>query len=134
MTDPPADGCRYPQQLLGRLVEPGDALQYDVTDHRREIVTAAGGNEFLGKEWVAVCAADDPVEEPGRGFHPENLPDHGTNVVTTERPDTEPLGATGSHEFPERGPEPCRVVEFGRPARCDHEDRCGSRRVRHEQQ
>ena len=69
VADVASGGGGQAEQVLGRGVEPGDALQQQVAQAARQLagLAVAGGEELLGEEGVAFGAGHDGVGH--RGWH-----------------------------------------------------------------
>ena len=73
VADVASGGGGQAEQVLGRGVEPGDALQQQVAQAARQLAglgSRPAGEEFLGEEGVAFGAGDDGVGQPRLAARP----------------------------------------------------------------
>ena len=134
VADPPADHRRDAQHLLRGAVGAGDALEDDVTDRRRQIVTAPGSDELLDEERVAVSPGGDPVEQPSGRLRADDPTDQLAHLLGTERAEVHLHGTPGTDELAEGDRQTAGTVAFGRPPRGDDQDARRAHSVGDEQQ
>ena len=113
--DPPAGRRCDPEQVVGRLAQPGDVGQEDLAEGRRQLGRAAlpdRHEEFLGEERVALGAGVDRVDDGRIEVGAGDRPELSVQLATVEPPQVEPLDPPGPLELGDERQQRVAAVEL----------------------
>ena len=126
----PAGRGRDPQQLLRFRGTRLDAHEQHVAQRRRQLVRpeiAAGRDELLGEERVAVGTGEDGLHDLGRRRFAEDAEQLRGDVVAVEAFEVDPLGAAAAFELGQERPQRVATAQLVGAERHHDRDRTRGR-------
>jgi hypothetical protein len=118
---------RDTEQLLRRVGTHLDAYQQHITQRRWQFgraQVAAGGDELLREERIALGAAEDGIDDLRRGNLAEDARELRDHIVAVETLEVDPLRSTAAFHLGEERPQRMAPVQLVAAERRHDDDAC----------